>query len=136
MNKEHYFDHDADIGIIGRGNSLEQSFEDAAKTMFALMGDLSSIQTRKTITVNFEESDAELALITWLNLLIGQAQAHHLLLCQFHIKRQGSVWQGKAAGEHWRPQLKRGIEVKGATFTMLSIKQVDDLWEVRCVVDV
>jgi len=27
---EHYFDHDADIGIIGRGQTLEACFADAA----------------------------------------------------------------------------------------------------------
>jgi SHS2 domain-containing protein len=32
--------------------------------------------------------------------------------------------------------MERGVEVKGATLTMLSVKQVEAGWEARCVVDV
>ncbi|MDE2366260.1 MAG: archease, partial [Betaproteobacteria bacterium] len=32
--------------------------------------------------------------------------------------------------------LERGVEVKGATLTMLSVKQAGAIWEARCVVDV
>ena len=32
-----YFEHDADIGIIGRGNTLEQAFETAAQAVFGIV---------------------------------------------------------------------------------------------------
>lgn len=32
-----YFEHDADIGIIGRGVTVEQAFEAAAQTVFAIV---------------------------------------------------------------------------------------------------
>jgi SHS2 domain-containing protein len=31
-----YFDHDADVGIVGRGSTLEEAFEAAARATFAL----------------------------------------------------------------------------------------------------
>ena len=34
---DQYFDHEADIGIIGRGKSIEQAFCHAAHAMFAIM---------------------------------------------------------------------------------------------------
>lgn len=136
ISDANYFDHDADIGIIGRGDSLEHSFENAAEAMFALMGDLSGVHPKKTITIEFEESDIELAFVTWLNLLIAKAQADYLIFSKFKIKKNNDHWKGEAEGEIWRDDIEHGIDVKGATLTMLSVKQVGSLWEAKCVVDV
>lgn len=133
---KHYFDHEADIGIIGYGDSVEESFVDAAKAVFELMADFSQVSPKQTITIQFEETDLELAFVTWLNLLIAEAQADNLILSQFRIRRKGDRWFGEALGELWRNDLERGIEVKGATLTMLSVKQVNGKWISKCVVDV
>ena len=34
-----YFEHGADIGIVGRGERIEEAFEHAAAAMFAIMAD-------------------------------------------------------------------------------------------------
>ncbi|ASQ45508.1 archease [Legionella clemsonensis] len=136
ITDQNYFDHDADIGIIGRGSTLEQSFEQAAEAMFALMGDLSRISAQKSLAFQFEEADPELALVTWLNLLIANAQANHLILCKFKVTRNGVHWSAHAQGEVWHEDIERGIDVKGATLTMLSVKQIEEQWEAQCVVDV
>ena len=133
---ESYFDHDADIGIIGRGNSLEESFTDAARAMFSLMTDLSHVHSNIAITFEFEETDMELALVTWLNSLLAKAQADNLIFSNFQIKRIDNFWHGAAQGEAWRDDIERGIDVKGATLTMLSVKQINHKWEAKCVVDV
>lgn len=131
-----YFDHDADIGIIGHGETIEICFANIAHNMFALMADISKINPLQIITFDFEEEDLELALVTWLNLLITKSQEHHLMLCDFRIKKENKVWKATAAGEKWRNSMERGIEIKGATLTMLSVKKIEHLWEARCVVDV
>ena len=136
ITDENYFDHDADIGIIGRGHSLEESFVDAATAMFALMANLSEVHPKTSIKFEFEETDVELAFVTWLNSLIAKAQADNLLLSRFQIKKNGNLWHGEAQGEVWRDDIERGIEVKGATLTMLSVKQAEGKWEAKCVVDV
>lgn len=136
VTNKNYFDHDADIGIIGRGNSLTESFVDAAKAVFALMTDLSQIQPKISVNFEFEEADMELAFVTWLNILIAKAQADHLVFSQFQINRIGNLWQAEAKGERWRSDIERGIEVKGATLTMLSVNQANGKWESKCVVDV
>jgi protein archease len=136
IKDENYFDHDADIGIIGRGDSLEECFANAAQSTFALMADLSNVHPKTSIEIEFEESDIELAFVTWLNLLIAKAQADNLIFSVFQIHKDGNLWKGEAKGEVWRDDIERGIDVKGATLTMLSVKQVDDKWEGKCVVDV
>lgn len=134
--KDYYFDHDADIGIIGKGATIEEAFVSAALSLFSLMTDLSTVHAQKKISIQFEESDVELALVTWLNSLIAKAQAENLILCQFYLQKNGDQWHGEANGQVWLDEIERGIDVKGATLTMLSVKQINGEWEAKCVVDV
>ena len=131
-----YFDHDADVGVIGRGATLEEAFESAARATFAIMSDLAAVRDASAIRLEFEEADCELALVRWLNQLLGLAHERGLALARFWIERDGVLWRGGAAGEPWRAGLERGVEVKGATLTMLAVKQTPAGWEARCVVDV
>jgi len=131
-----YFEHDADIGVVGRGATLEESFEAAARATFAVMCDLDAVRPERSVTLDFEEADIELALVRWLNLLLGLAHEQGLVFSRFWIERDGVNWRGGASGEPWRRDLERGVEVKGATLTMLEVKQDRDGWLARCVVDV
>jgi SHS2 domain-containing protein len=131
-----YFDHDADIGVVGRGATVEAAFEAAAAAMFAVMADPAAVRAEARVAVEFEESDPELALIAWLNSLLAEARSHGLVFSRFRLERQGARWSGEAWGEPWREGIEPGVEVKGATLTMLSLRQEGDEWEARCVVDV
>jgi SHS2 domain-containing protein len=133
-----YFEHDADIGVMGRGPTIEAAFEQAAAAMFAIMAaeSVSPAATHETVTATFEESDPELALVTWLNELLTSAQSRALLLTDFRLTRRGDRWTGEGTGVPWPPGAEVGVEVKGATLTMLSVRETDGTWEARCVVDV
>ena len=131
-----YFEHDADIGIIGRGTTLEQAFEAAAQAVFAIVTNLDLVQPSSTLIIEFEEADPELALVTWLNLLLGKSREQGMIFSRFHVQHHDSKWRAEALGEKWHAGLERGVEVKGATLTMLSVKQTGTMWEARCIVDV
>lgn len=131
-----YFEHDADIGIIGRGLTIEQSFEAAAHAVFAIITNIEAVQPLTGVAIAFEESDPELALVVWLNQILGKSRESGMVFGYFYLHRQDDHWHGKVLGEPWRDGLERGVEVKGATLTMLSVKQVGPIWESRCVVDV
>jgi SHS2 domain-containing protein len=131
-----YFEHDADIGIIGWGMTVEQAFEGAAQAVFAIVTNLDTVRESTTVAIEFEEADPEFALVTWLNLLLGRARELGMVFCRFHVQHQGNYWRAEAVGENWRPGLERGVEVKGATLTMLSVEKTGAVWEARCVVDV
>jgi protein archease len=131
-----YFEHDADVGIVGRGATLEEAFEAAARATFAIMTDIRAVQDERSVSVEFEEADTELALVRWLNLLLGVSHEEGLVFGRFWLERDGVRWRGGASGQPWQPELERGIEVKGATLTMLEVKEGGAGWEARCVVDV
>jgi len=131
-----YFEHDADIGVVGRGATVEESFEAAARATFAIVSDLDTVRPLEAVNLEFEEADRELALVRWLNLLLALSHERGLAFGRFWIERDGVHWRGGASGEPWRRDLERGVEVKGATLTMLEVKESAAGWEARCVVDV
>lgn len=131
-----YFDHDADIGVIGRGASVEAAFEAAAAAMFALMAEPAQLEPQEDVRVDFDEPDIELALVRWLNALLAQARRRGLALCRFRLRREDGHWHGLASGQPWDDSLDRGVEVKGATLTALRVREDARGVEARCVVDV
>ena len=131
-----YFEHDADMGIVGRGACVEEAFEHAAAAVFAMMVDPAQIMLRTRVTVEFDEPDIELALVIWINTLLGQARSRGLIFGHFRLRREGAHWFGTAGGEPLNERMERGVEVKGATLTSLAVAQRDGTWEARCVVDV
>ncbi|WP_341873970.1 archease [Coxiella endosymbiont of Ornithodoros amblus] len=63
------------MGIIGFGETIEKAFIDIAEAFFVIMlEDLSRVKQEVSVAIEFEESDTELALVTWLNLLAAQAR--------------------------------------------------------------
>lgn len=100
------------------------------------MTDIDAVVPRVSIALSFEERDAELALVRWLNGLLAESADAGLALGRFALGRTGDRWSGTAWGEAWRPELERGTGVKGATLTELSVRRVGEEWEARCVVDV
>lgn len=131
-----YFEHDADMGIVGRGESIERAFENAAMAVFAMIIGPAKVDLRESVAIEFEEADTELALVTWLNRLLGEARSRAMVFGRFHLRRDGARWSGSAEGEPWRAGLERGVEVKGATLTALAVTERDGIWDARCVVDV
>jgi SHS2 domain-containing protein len=131
-----YFEHDADIGVEGVAATAEEAMANAAAATFAIMCPPERIAPRATLAVEFREDDLELALVTWINLLLAHARERGLALGRFALRRDGDLWRGEASGEPWREGLERGTEVKGATLTALAVGPDAGGWFARCVVDV
>lgn len=131
-----YFEHAADIGVIGRGETMVEAFVSAAAATFAIMADPGRVSETLAVEVRFNEADNELALVTWLNRLLAEARVHGAVFRRFELAGEGSAYVGKAYGCLWEPGIPRGTEVKGATLTALCVRQTEAGWEARCVVDV
>ena len=54
-----YFDHKADVGIIGIGRTLPGAFEQAAKAMFDLMYDVEKVRPLEEIRIECEADSSE-----------------------------------------------------------------------------
>jgi SHS2 domain-containing protein len=133
-----HFPHGADIGIRGIGTTREEAFEQAALALTAVMTDLSSIEAKRAVEIAREAPDDELLLADWLNALIYEMVTQHMIFGRFSVRLDG----GRLAATAWGEPLDAlrhhpAVEVKGATYTALSVVRRDDgAWVAQCVVDV
>jgi tRNA nucleotidyltransferase (CCA-adding enzyme) len=81
----------------------------------------------------------ELLLADWLNALIYEMATRNMLFGRFEVRILGDCSMTATAwGERVdRARHQPAVEVKGATYTGLSVAKRDDgLWVAQCVVDV
>jgi SHS2 domain-containing protein len=133
-----HFTHEADIGVRGIGNTLAESFEQAALAMTAVITDLDLVKPEQSYQLSCESNDPEFLLVNWLNTLVYEMAVEHLLFSRFEVKIDGrqltaTVWGELIDIERQQP----AVEIKGATLTELAVYQDDQQhWIAQCVVDV
>jgi SHS2 domain-containing protein len=133
-----HFDHGADIGIRGIAPTLAGSFEQAALALTAVITDPAAIKGTEIATISCTGPDSELLFLDWINELIYQMSAHHLLFGRFAVSIENNVLTATAAGETADQKKHRpAVEIKGATFTELRVYQINEaMWVAQCIVDV
>jgi len=133
-----HFHHEADIGVRGVGETLEQAFEEAALAMTAVITDPEGVACRESVEVDCEAPDRELLLVDWLNALVYEMATRGMLFRRFHVEFDGNRLHGRACGE--AVDVARhapAVEVKGATYTALEVREdAPGVWRAQCVVDV
>ena len=133
-----HFPHAADIGIRGIGATREEAFEQAALALTAVVTDPASIEAKRAVEISREAPDDELLLADWLNALVYEMVTQNMIFGRFSVRLDG----GRLAAEAWGEPLEAlrhhpVVEVKGATYTALSVARRDDgAWVAQCVVDV
>lgn len=132
-----HFQHAADIGVCGWGTSLSEAFEQAAVAMTAVMVNPGHVAERSEVIVRCEAPDRELLLVDWLNALVYEMATRGLVFHRFRVGIDGQRLEGRAWGEPINPKRHHPVvEVKGATYTALSVTQTGGTWRACCVVDV
>ena len=132
-----HFMHDADLGLRGSGPSKARAFEAIALALTAAITDTERVEARQSISVRCTAPSDEILLVDWLNALIYEMDVRKMLFSRFHV----TLWDGElsatAVGEPVdRTKHQPAVEVKGATFTALALKQDGGGWVAECVVDV
>jgi tRNA nucleotidyltransferase (CCA-adding enzyme) len=131
------FEHEADIGIRGFGGSAKEAFENAAVAMYSVMVNIDAVRTKEKRTVIVSAPDRELLLVEWLNALLAISDIERLIFSKFEVKIEGTTLSGAAWGETLdRDRHDPNVEVKGATYHLLSVKEQDGKFTAQCVVDV
>jgi SHS2 domain-containing protein len=132
-----HFVHQADIGVRGFGSSLEEAFEQAALALIAVICRLDAIEAKTEFQFHCSGTDPELLFVDWLNLLIYEISTRHVLFNRFQVEIDGQQLDARVWGEPLIPAKHRpAVEIKGATFTELAVRQENGVWIAQCVVDV
>lgn len=131
------FEHEADIGIRGSGSSLEEAFENAARALYAVMVNVNRVEQKEKKTISVSAPDTELLLVEWLNALLSLSDIERMVFSRFAVTIAGTNLSGTAWGERLDTRRHElGVEVKGATYYLLSVKSEGGLYTAQCVVDV
>ena len=133
-----HFEHEADIGVRGYGNTVAQAFEQAALAMSSVIADIDDIKQQQCLDVECEAPDLDILLVDWLNEVVYQMATRKMLFASFEVTITGYYLQATICGETVDPDKHQPVvEVKGATFTELKVyKNPDQSWVAQCVVDV
>jgi tRNA nucleotidyltransferase (CCA-adding enzyme) len=133
-----HFPHGADIGVRGIGATRGEAFEQAALALTAVVTDPAQVAADTAVEIRCEAPDDELLLADWLNALIYEMATRDMLFGRFAVMLDDHALAAKVRGERVdRPRHRPAVEVKGATYTALSVARRDDgAWVAQCVVDV
>lgn len=133
-----HFPHQADIGVRGIGSTKEAAFEGAARAVTAVITDLDSVVPTQEVSIACEAPDDELLFVDWLNALVYEMATRKMLFSRFAVcindhALHATVWGEPIEVAKHQP----AVEVKGATYTELSVKRDEQgRWIAQCVVDV
>jgi RNA-splicing ligase RtcB len=73
-----HFQHMADIGVHGFGESLAEAFEQAALTMMAVIADPARVRQDDVVEVVCTAPDRELLLVDWLNAWVYEIATRNM----------------------------------------------------------
>jgi len=126
------------MGVRGIGRTREEAFEQAGVALCALTTDLGRVSPEAEIEISCEAPDVEALLVDWLNALVFEMACRHMVFSRFRVAIQDHRLQGRAWGERLDvTKHAPGVEVKGATYTELSVRPSEGGgWVAQCVVDV
>ncbi len=132
-------EHTAEAGIIARGRTLAEAFENAAEGMYSLIIELEDIREHQTREITLENGDAEALLVDWLLELIFLTETEGLVFRRFHVEELSDTQlRAQAWGERFDPERHRShnVMIKAVTQHLLEIKQQDGGYLVQVLFDV
>ena len=133
-----HFEHQADMGVRGVGETCDQAFEQAAMALTAVMLDPAEVRTETQVEVKCDAGDLEMLLVDWLSAIIFEMSSRKMIFGRFEVKIVGTSLSGMLWGEAV-DQVRHApaVEIKGATYTALFVrKDKAGIWTAQCVVDV
>jgi SHS2 domain-containing protein len=131
------FEHQADVGIRGFGATLEEAYANAAAALYSVMVDIDRVAPRERRSLSVTADDREQLLVEWLNALLAVSDIERMVFSKFEVTIDGNLLAGTAWGERLEQDRHRAhVEVKGATYHLLSVRQEPDRFVAQCVVDV
>ena len=133
-----HFPHDADLGVRGFGATPAEAFIQAARAMCAAIVDLATVRCDQAVDIEREAPTLDLLLVDWLNALVYEMAARRMIFAAFEVSIRGERLTARAFGEKIRRERHEpAVEVKGATFTELVVREDQPgLWRAQCVIDV
>ena len=136
-----FLEHGGEEGILGEGKTLEESFSEAAKAMFATMIEIKKVKSEKLVKISCESGDKETLFIEFLNELLAKKDILNMVFSKFNIKIKERNKNFKLSGEAYGEKFNESkhnpkVEVKAATYSGLKLWKEGGNYKSRCIIDV
>lgn len=130
-------EHTADVGVRGRGNTLDELFAGMARGLFALIADLETVHPTVERRVELERDTPEELLHAWLDELNAMHQIRGELYAEFEPTVDGIRLTATVRGEPIDLDRHRlGTEIKAITWHDLAVRQTAEGYEAEVLLDV
>lgn len=141
MKRWEHYEHTADIGIRGYGDTLEEAFEAVAIALFDVMVDVRKVEKKEVREIEVEGEDLYSLLYNFLEELLILHDTEGLVFGDFEVKiektEQGYRLKAKAYGEELSEKHEPKEEVKAITYHEMEIKQLTSgEWMAQLVPDI
>lgn len=132
-------EHTADIGLMARGQTLQELFEHAALGMAEILDRARPAPVggeSPSEPVGVQATDIEALLVEWLNEVLFRLESSGRCLCSAEIREldghslRGEVGLSDCVGE------PEGTELKATTYHQLSIRPAGAGWAATVYFDV
>lgn len=137
------FEHVADVGVRGKGDTIEDAFKGGAMAMMTVMFDLVNVKEEEIVDVTGSSFDVATLFVEWLNAILTQRDLKGMVFCRFKVEvrtdGEEPMFKGFAWGEPYDPDRHEArTEVKAATYSQLDVQEEDGngQWVAQCIVDV
>ncbi|MCX7820246.1 MAG: archease [Brevinematales bacterium] len=134
-----YFDHPADIGIRGIGDSYKEAFCEAAKSVMNIMADVEMFTKEYEVEVEVSGMDRDFLFLNFINRIIFEAGIHRAIWVDFEILEMNDNYlKFKMCGEKIKTNHKGAlkVEVKAATLSELKLYEENGKYLAQCFEDI
>ena len=141
MGREHRFEiieHTADCGVIGKGRTMAEAFENAAFGMFSIVADLDKYEPTKQQSITVVGTDDVALLERFLSSLLVIFDGDRLLPLDFEITEISmgrlTCWISTrpiADDVEWF-----GPTIKAVTFHQMAVENAGEQWTAKAIFDV
>jgi SHS2 domain-containing protein len=138
MERFTVLDISGDAGLTAFGDSLQETFVNAAIGMYSLMAGIDAVALTKTIDVSVENQSTDGLLVSWLNELIFHFDTYgfigkEIAITEFSETRISAT----ISGEEFDQERHEGkLLIKAATYHQLRIEKKDERWEISIIFDI
>jgi SHS2 domain-containing protein len=142
--KYEYLDHTADVQLHSWGDSLKESFEQLAISMFAYMTDIETVEMKseQVIEIRLDQEDDMLNLVfKWLDEWLFLFSAEPFFIARKIVIEEADFEMGyiKARGfgeEFSLDKHPQGTEVKAITYSNMQIHKDKPTFDIYVIIDI
>jgi SHS2 domain-containing protein len=137
-NHSETFEHTADVGIAGWGDTLTELYQAMAEGLAEFLCPRNSVCGVQERTIRVSADDGEALMVDFLTALMNLMQADHFMVASVLVSQPGeNALEATVSGERFDPQRHElSTEIKAVTYHQLKVARENGRWVARVILDI